>query len=64
MTRKHNYKKKIEELVKENKLPSTPGVYVLHIHHDPRCNFFQGGECNCNPDLEIQQIDQKGKDQL
>ncbi len=63
MTPKYNYKKKIEKLVEENKLPLTPDVYVLHIHHDIWCNFSHGGECNCNPDLEIQQIDQKGKDQ-
>jgi hypothetical protein len=64
MTRKHNYRKKIEKLVEEHKMPTTPGVYILHIYHDPWCNFHHGGECNCNPDLELHPVDQKDKDQL
>ncbi len=64
MTRKHNYRKKIQELAKENRLPSKSGVYILHIFHDPGCKFLQGGDCDCNPDLELQHIDPKDKDQL
>jgi Fe-S-cluster containining protein len=62
MTKKHNYKNKIKELVKEDKISTTPGVYILHIYHDEWCSFLKGGECNCNPDLIVQPIDQKGQD--
>ena len=62
VTRKHNYKKKIEELVDKNQLPSTPGLYILHVYHDDWCNYLKGGECNCNPNLVVKPIDQKGKD--
>jgi len=62
MNKNHNYKKKIEEMVEKNKLPSTPGVYILHIYHDDRCKFLKGGECNCNPNLVVEPIDQKCQD--
>ncbi len=62
MTHKHNYQKKIQEMAKENRLPTTAGVYILHIFHDPGCKFLQGGECDCNPDLMIQPTEQKDEE--
>ena len=51
MIKKHNYRKKIEKMVKDDKLDTTPGVYIMHIFHDDWCNFLKGGKCNCNPDI-------------
>ena len=42
----------IEEVIKQAKtLPS--GIHHVHIMHDDLCNVFNGGECNCNPEISM-----------
>jgi hypothetical protein len=31
-----------------------PGVYSNHIYHDDGCEIYKNGNCNCKPDIEIE----------
>ncbi len=56
MTKKpgHNYLKKLLALYQAGKLTLPgPGLYRLEVQHDDSCQIFQGGVCNCDPDLVI-----------
>jgi hypothetical protein len=46
----HNYFEKVMEFLAKNR--RAPG-YVGHItiSHDKWCGVWQGGTCNCNPEL-------------
>lgn len=50
---KHNYQKKIARLIAEGKLNTNIGVHMLNIQHDDWCAIFDGGLCNCDPDIEL-----------
>jgi hypothetical protein len=35
----------------------TPGLICVHISHDEWCNqLTHGGECNCNPDVDLRRF--------
>jgi len=43
----HNY------LLKLRLLKISPGVANLEVRHDDWCLIYNGGECNCDPDLYL-----------
>ena len=49
----HNYIKKINRLYAEGKLNTNVGLHMLNISHDDWCDIFDGGLCNCDPDIEL-----------
>jgi hypothetical protein len=49
--RKHNYYEKLMKLVEESKVP--PGqVTNVDICHDDWCGIYEGGYCNCEPEIK------------
>jgi hypothetical protein len=51
----HNYMKKLLSLFLAGEL--LPGsVHINDIAHDEWCAIFQGGYCNCDPDIYIRNI--------
>lgn len=53
----NSYEKKLAEEMANNPLVGQPGtVTVVNISHDSWCNHFNGGECNCNPDMDYQPV--------
>jgi hypothetical protein len=52
---KHNYQERLEEDMASNPLIGAPGtVTMVNIEHDSWCNHFNGGRCNCNPEMGYQ----------
>jgi hypothetical protein len=50
--RKHNYYKKLMELLEQGKLP--PGrVTDVDICHDDWCRIYRGGYCDCDPEIKL-----------
>jgi hypothetical protein len=49
---KHNYMKKLLKLQAEGKLPKV-GLHDVDVAHDDWCQVYQGGYCNCDPDITI-----------
>lgn len=48
----NNYLPKVLARVPDLKLGA---VNVMHVRHDDWCAFLKGqGECNCDPDIEIE----------
>lgn len=49
---KHNYMKKLIQLLEEGKLPFgfCSGV---DVYHDDWCRINRGGYCNCNPEIKV-----------
>jgi hypothetical protein len=43
----HNY------LLKLKLLNVPPGISNLEVRHDDWCLIYNGGECNCDPDLYL-----------
>lgn len=29
------------------------GVHEVKVYHDSWCSIFRGGECDCNPDVDM-----------
>lgn len=49
------YVKKMVRAYEVNKNLFKPGtVSIVNIYHDDGCEIFQGGECNCNFDMELE----------
>ena len=51
-----NYVKKMVENIAVLKWPEKKGIYSQTISHDGWCDIFKGKECNCNPDIYIEEI--------
>jgi hypothetical protein len=34
-------------------IPTTPGVFITTVEHDPGCSIYQGTDCNCVPDISV-----------
>jgi hypothetical protein len=50
--RKHNYQRKVMELIEQGKVP--PGcVREVDIYHDDWCRIYRGGYCNCDPVVRL-----------
>jgi hypothetical protein len=50
-----NYKAKIEELLRQGKIPAGPGLNHLIITHDEWCDKLKRQDlyCNCDPDIRV-----------
>jgi hypothetical protein len=49
---KHNYYRKLMELVEQGKIP--PGRLTdVQVCHDDWCRIYQGGYCNCDPEIKL-----------
>jgi len=54
--RRHHYFEKLLAL------DLRPGFgNVVTIHHDPWCGIYQGGYCNCDPELVVTQVTDDGQ---
>lgn len=52
MDERHNYVKKIMELVDAGKLDPDPGALShLHVFHNDDCAVWDGGLCDCEPEF-------------
>ena len=49
--RKHNYYEKLMNLVQEGKVPRGR-ITEVDICHDDWCRIYQGGYCNCDPEIK------------
>lgn len=52
---RHNYAKKIQEMMDQRAIPSFVGLGSLNIYHDDWCAIHRGGFCNCDPDIEVKE---------
>lgn len=62
----HNYEKKIQKMLAEGKLPTPERgkVYDSKVSHDSWCRIYNGGECNCDPDITITEITAANRDRV
>lgn len=58
--------KEVFGLGKGNHVPKLQALLQVHpewrepsflVHHDEECGIFAGKECNCDPDVELDQVD-------
>lgn len=50
----HNYRKKIDLLISQKRIPDTPGMLMrLDVKHDGLCSLFEGTWCDCDPDIYL-----------
>jgi len=50
--KKHNYVRKLEEMLAAGELPAGT-VKELRVAHDPWCSWHLGGTCDCSPDVTL-----------
>jgi hypothetical protein len=48
-----SYLEKVLNLAREVIDPDRPGIHHVNVFHDDYCQVFTGGECNCNPDVQM-----------
>jgi hypothetical protein len=61
----HNYLKKLAQLQSDGKVPGELGkAYDARIAHDNWCRVYNGGECNCDPDISFIEITKTNADQV
>lgn len=48
-----NYRRKLLRLYAEGTVPMTGGVRHVSVRHDDWCAYFQGGHCNCDPEISF-----------
>jgi len=53
---KHNYMENnyANEVIRQG-LDAEPGLYITDVYHDDWCAFFDGGVCNCKPDVRTRE---------
>jgi len=50
----HNHRLKIDRLLAAGKIPVVVGTASrLDVVHDDWCGIFDGGFCNCDPDIRF-----------
>ena len=37
-------------------LQPVPGIYHVDVRHDDDCAIWRGGDCTCNPEIEMPQL--------
>ena len=52
---KHNYVKKLDDLITKGQIPPS-ALCFIDIYHDDWCRINQGGYCNCDPDIRMCQV--------
>lgn len=48
----HNYQVKLQAMVAHGEIPMDE-VNNVRIMHDDWCDVFNGGRCNCDPDIVV-----------
>ena len=51
LTKTHNYERIIKKMIAEGKIPASVGVSHIYVMHDDWCEIYNGGYCNCNPEV-------------
>jgi hypothetical protein len=51
----HNYQKKLMQMQAEGKIPKG-GFTSAAVKHDSWCRVYNGGECNCDPEIEFTEV--------
>jgi hypothetical protein len=46
-----SHQKKVLAVLEKNQAIQKPGVHHVVLIHDNWCGILNGGECNCNPDI-------------
>lgn len=50
--KRHNYLTEILQAIQAGELYAQPGtVIILDVYHDSTCGIYQGGACDCRPDI-------------
>ena len=52
---KHNYYRKLTELHRRGRIPAA-SLAEVDIYHDDWCGVYEGGYCNCDPDIELRPL--------
>ncbi len=61
----HNYLKKLDKMRREGKFPVESGKqYSAKVSHDSWCQVYDGGECNCDPDISFVEVTAQNVDQV
>ena len=45
------YLRKIIATAQQRQL--SPGLHIVQVRHDDWCALWQGGECNCDPEISM-----------
>src|SRR6185369_4019295 len=53
-TQEHNYLKLLKIYCPEDLL--SPDVYAYHVQHDVWCAIYRQGNCNCEPNINIEKV--------
>jgi hypothetical protein len=51
--RRTGYLHRVLAAMRASTMPSTPGVHIASIEHDPSCSIYRGGGCDCFPDISV-----------
>jgi len=55
----HNYRAKLEAMIRAGRLSLEPGaVYHIDVYHDDDCGVFEGGACDCEPEIVVRAAEQ------
>ena len=50
----HNHITKLMKMIRAGELPIEPGIaHAVDVLHDDDCGIFDGGRCNCDPDIRL-----------
>lgn len=61
----HNYLKKLAKLQREGKVPAEKGkAYDARVAHDDWCQSYNGGYCNCDPDITFVEITKNNAEEV
>jgi hypothetical protein len=51
--KKTGYRHRVLAAMAKGVMPSSPGVHLVNIEHDPWCPIYQGRACRCIPSMSI-----------
>ena len=57
----HEYLERVLVAVEAGQLPSEPGLHIIDVIHDEWCAVFEGGQCNCDPELRVCRLDNSSR---
>jgi hypothetical protein len=43
-------------IVKRDKERGKPSASIAHVYHEDWCGIFKGKECNCEPEIKLEEI--------
>ena len=54
--REHNYQKEVERIGREIASKGLTGLYHVMVSHDDWCSIYDGGTCDCNPEVKMGKV--------